>query len=199
MKKLLKICLLLLLGLIVSSCNNDDLREPIELPVNVTESDLDGKWIMESFIVADASVEFTFAGQTVPVDYRVQGENYNFSAIFSDETNTVTAEGSFDTVTVTSLPTGDQERKDTFAAENLISPDSTWSIENGNLIIAGSGSAEIIEFTGQSLTYQTDLSQPELANLINQGFGLNEFNLKNPKGMMRVTLVKTTAGTDPLN
>ena len=191
--KFLQLSFITLFSLFVFSCSDDDSRAPIELPVNVVESDLVGNWVMQRFLVADAVVDLEISGQTIPTVFSIEGTNYDFTAIFTENPNKVTAEGTFDANTTSTINGVEQNREFKFDAEQLIAPDSDWSIEEGNLIIEGSGKAEIVEFTGTTLKYQTDIADSELTKkTIEEGLTFNGFKVSNPRGMMQITLNKVT-------
>ena len=193
MKSILKLSLLTLWSVLTLSCSDDDARAPIELPVNVVESDLAGNWVMQEFLVADAVVDLTISGQTIPTDFRIEGNNYEFTAVFTENPNKVTAEGSFDANTTSTINGEEINRDFNFEAEKLITPNSDWSLENGEIIIGNSGKAKVVEFTGNTLTYQTDIADSELTKTtIEEGLTFNGFEVSNPRGMMQITLNKVT-------
>ncbi|WP_010522314.1 hypothetical protein [Aquimarina agarivorans] len=193
MNKLFSTLLSFLLLLTISSCSSDDAGTPITPEIDLVDENLVGDWNLVDFEVTNGTAEI--AGFTV--NFTVEGSEFDTTALFATNPNTVNFEGTFKATTNFTAPAGiplpdsiQTQREDTFESEKILGETSeinNWSINDGNTVIAGS-QAKIIKFTADEVQYELDIDQTDFVTIIEEGFDLNGFTATNPKGQIVVTL-----------
>ena len=144
MKKVFLLSLIGVFALVFTSCSDDD-----SVGVsNASESQIIGTWNLTALETRDGRSDTNFDGTSIPTTFTAVGKDFDTVVIFSEEPQTVTSEGSYTTVTTTTVmgeTSTEEETGEDFFESN------EWRLD-GSILYFGSGEEEI----GFTITELTD-------------------------------------------
>lgn len=156
------LCLFLATNVLFFSCENDDSDEPDTGEIN--ESAIVGDWELTDFYSEDVKITATPSAVPVPVDIDVnlKGKDYETTATFAENPNTVVSTAGYNVEATIEVPVGDPIVQEIPIAQfNLI---GEWNIDGNQLTISdpvtdATQKATIITLTETTLTYKMDISE----------------------------------------
>lgn len=195
MKKFLPTVFVLFLSLCIISCNDDEDSPAVVDPVvEVTESDLADDWEMTNIVSTDGEIVAAFTGIPVPVknNFSAQGTDYDYSAAFTTEPNSVLGQGQYTVEVVVSPPVGGAITE----SFNLISIPfldlATWTLDGNTLTtdsLIGSRSVTIISISDTELKIRGELGAIIPLEVI-EGIGIEGATIQEISGTATLTFTK---------
>ncbi|SNR73282.1 hypothetical protein SAMN04488009_3486 [Maribacter sedimenticola] len=143
MRKIFVLTLLVTFTLINLSCSNDEGET-----LNASESEITGTWNLTALETKDGRSDTNLDGTSIPTTFTAVGKDFNTVVTFSKDPNIVTSEGSYTTVTTTTVMGETSTEEET--GEDFFESDA-WRLD-GSTLYFGTGDEEV----GFTITELTD-------------------------------------------